>query len=49
MDKKNIVTLLSLGFLSSFVGQIFGFGGAIFFNPVQVFLGINPIVAATTS
>ena len=49
MDKKNITTTLTVGFMCSFVGQIFGFGGAIFFNPVQVFLGINPLVAATTS
>ena len=49
MDKKNIISTLTVGFMCSFVGQIFGFGGAIFFNPVQVFLGINPLVASTTS
>jgi uncharacterized membrane protein YfcA len=46
---KNIIIALSLGFISSSTGQIFGFGGAFIFNPAQIFLGISPVVAAETS
>ena len=48
-DQKNLTIILCLGFMSSFIGQIFGFGGAFIFNPAQIFLGVNPIVAASTS
>ena len=49
LTDKNLAIILSMGFLSSFIGQIFGFGGAFLFNPFQVFMGVNPIVAASTS
>ena len=49
LTDKNLAIMLLMGFCSSFIGQIFGFGGAFIFNPFQVFMGVNPIVAASTS
>ena len=36
-------------FLGSWIGVTFGLGGGIVFNPIQISLGVNPIVASSTS
>ena len=41
--------LLSGGLLGSWIGVTFGLGGGIVFNPIQIAMGVNPIVASSTS
>lgn len=41
--------LLSGGLLGSYFGASFGLGGGIVFNPIQITMGVNPIVASSTS
>ena len=37
------------GFMGSWIGVTFGLGGGIIYNPVQISMGVNPIVASSTS
>lgn len=41
--------LVIWAFLGSWIGVTFGLGGGIIFNPVQIAMGVNPIVASSTS
>jgi uncharacterized membrane protein YfcA len=41
--------LLSGALFGSWIGVTFGLGGGIVFNPIQIEMGVNPIVASSSS
>jgi uncharacterized membrane protein YfcA len=48
-ENSNKWLVLFMGFVGSWVGVTFGLGGGSIYNPFQISLGVNPIVAASTS
>ena len=48
-ENSNRMNVLVMGFVGSWIGVTFGLGGGSIYNPFQISLGINPIVAASTS
>ena len=40
--------MLSTGFMSGFIGQIFGLGGGFIYGPMLMSIGVNPQVSAST-
>ena len=46
--KKNLPFMLSTGFMSGFIGQIFGLGGGFIYGPMLMSIGVNPQVSAST-
>lgn len=49
MEGSTTVKLISGALLGSWIGVTFGLGGGIIFNPLQIAMGVHPIVASSTS
>lgn len=49
LEGSTTFKLLAGALLGSWIGVTFGLGGGIVFNPVQIAMGVHPIVASSTS
>lgn len=49
LEGNTTVKMLAGALLGSWIGVTFGLGGGIVFNPVQIAMGVHPIVASSTS
>ena len=48
MKPRNLPFMIIASFMSGFVGQIFGLGGAFIYGPLLITIGVNPLVSAST-
>jgi uncharacterized membrane protein YfcA len=48
LNRKNLITLMILGFFGGLLAGAFGLGGGVIFNPVLLSLGLPPMVAAAS-
>ena len=48
MKPKNLPFMIIMSFMSGFIGQIFGLGGAFIYSPMLLTIGVNPLVSAST-
>lgn len=49
LEGGTTLKLLSGALFGSWMGVTFGLGGGIVFNPIQIEMGVNPIVASSSS
>ena len=48
MCSENLPFVIFMAFMSGFIGQIFGLGGAFMFSPMLLSIGVHPLVSAST-
>ena len=46
--RANLPFMLGTGFMSGFIGQIFGLGGGFIYGPMLMSIGVNPSVSGST-
>lgn len=47
-SRPNLPKLLFMSFISAFIGQMFGLGGGIIYQPLLIKLGMHPLVTGST-
>ena len=48
MRPRTLPFVIFMSFMSGFIGQIFGLGGAFILSPMLLSIGVNPLVSAST-
>ena len=48
MKPENLPFMIIMSFMSGFIGQIFGLGGAFIYSPMLLTIGVNPLVSSST-